>query len=94
MDALWAEMMAEPRWLAIVGLFLDMIGAVLVAGTAWFRMTTYLPYAGRATDAAKAGPVTEEYGPLWRRRGFVIVGGLLLVIGFGLQIWATRLQMP
>ena len=33
MDAFLAEMMAEPRWLMIIGLALDMVGAVLVAGT-------------------------------------------------------------
>ena len=62
-----------------------MLGAVLVAGTAWFRMTANMVWGDI---------VREEIKPLWWRRSFVTLGAVLLVVGFGLQIWATTLQMP
>ena len=87
----------EPRQLANVGLVLDMIGAVLVAFTAWLR----LKIPGRAGTNVKGiteeitwvPPADEPLRPLRVRRSFVILGGALLVIGFYFQIHANQLQM-
>ncbi len=83
----------EPRQIANVGLALDMIGAVMIAYTAWFRLKipsrTGMDFGG-FTHVPAAEEVPRS---LLVRRGFVILGGLLLVIGFGLQIYANCLQM-
>ena len=82
----------EPRQLANVGLFLDMIGAVLVAATAWLRLKTP-GRTGVDVDGFTYVPGADEAPrPLWVRRGFVVLGGLLLVIGFAFQIRANDLQ--
>jgi hypothetical protein len=80
----WAIMQAEPRWMAILGLALDLAGGVLVAAVAWMRVTAVVYYGG---------PATEPAGPLWWRRGFVVLGGFLLAAGFALQMWATYRQI-
>ena len=83
----------EPRQLANVGLALDMIGAGMIAYTAWLRLK--FP----STTGMDAGGITfvlaadEAPRPLWVRRGFVVVGGLCLIIGFAFQIYANHLQM-
>ena len=83
----------EPRQLANVGLILDMIGAVMVAYTAWLRLK--IPSrSGVDVDGFTFVPAADEAPrPLWVRRGFVVVGGALLVIGFYFQIYANQLQM-
>ncbi len=83
----------EPRQLANVGLVLDMIGAVMVAFTAWLRLK--IPSrSGVDVGGIPYVPATDEDPrPLWVRRGFVVVGGALLVIGFYFQIYANQLQM-
>ena len=74
------QLLAEPRWLAIVGLGLDLVGAILVAGTAWFRV---------ATISAYGGPGGEPEEMLKKRRWFVLIGGFLLASGFALQMYGT-----
>ena len=83
----------EPRQLANVGLFLDMIGAGMVAATALFRLK--IPSrTGMGFGEFTHVPATDEaLRPLWVRRGFVVLGGTLLVIGFAFQIRANDLQM-
>ena len=85
MTALWAMVLAEPRCLIIVGLALDVIGAVLVAFTAWARVSAVL---GFDTDKS-----TEMPKDVYRRRLMVIVGAGFLVVGFVLQGIAAWLQM-
>ena len=82
---MWEVLIAEPRWLAIMGLGMDLAGGALVATTAWFRIKTASTYGG---------PGGEPEEVLRLRRSFVYVGGSLLTLGFGLQIWATWLQIP
>ncbi len=83
----------EPRQLANFGLFLDMIGAGLVAATALWRLKTP-SMSGMDLGGIIHVPATDEDPrPLRVRRGFVVLGGLLLVIGFGFQIYANQLQM-
>ena len=85
---------AEPRGLANAGLVLDMIGAVLIAATAWMR----LKIPGKA-GVTMAGGITftgankEVRRTLWWRRALVVIGGILLVVGFYFQIHANQLQM-
>jgi hypothetical protein len=83
-NAMWELLAQEPRWLIIIGLGLDLVGGVLVAGTAWFRLEVAIPYGGPGSEAA---------GPLRWRRTFVAIGGTLLAVGFGLQMHGTWLQM-
>lgn len=88
MTALWAAVLAEPRWLVIIGLGFDAIGAVLVAITAWLRISA-VAYLGDG-----AGPnVHEEPAGLVKRRWLVFGGASLLVFGFSLQGIAAWLQM-
>ncbi len=81
---LLAAAMQEPRWLTITGLSFDIVGGVLVAAVAWVRVSVRLVYGG---------PGVEPDSPLRWRRAFILLGGALLSVGFGLQIWATVLQM-
>ncbi len=88
MITIWEAMLAEPRWIAIIGLVLDAVGAVLVAFTAWLRISavSYIGYGG--------GPnIEEERSGLINRRRLVVVGAFLLVAGFILQGIAAWLQM-
>jgi len=83
----------ETRQLANAGLFLDRIGAGMVAATALFRLKipsrTGVDFGGFTyVPAAEEAP-----RPLLVRRGFVFLGGALLVIGFGFQMYANYLQM-
>ena len=85
---------AEPRHLANVGLLFDAIGAVLIAVTALWRLS--IP--GKAGMTMAGGMVytaeNKEEGPsLWWRWALVVIGGLLLVLGFGFQIYANHLQI-
>lgn len=82
---LWSAVQAEPRWLAIIGLGIDAVGGVMVALVAWMRVTVGVYWGG---------PGQEPSGALRRRRAVVVVGGSLLALGFGLQMWATYLQIP
>lgn len=84
MTALWATMLAEPRWLVIVGLGFDAIGAVLVAWIAWARIA--MPTT--IDEIAPPGDPT-----LRLRCRMVVCGGALLVTGFGLQAIAAMMQM-
>ena len=68
----------------IVGLGLDIVGALLIAFTAWLRISMNMTWDD---------PNEPKEGLRVRRR-LVILGGLLLTVGFGLQIWGTWLQMP
>ena len=81
----WEQIVAEPKWLAIFGLFLDLVGGVLIAATAWFRVQVSVTYGG---------PGSEPKQALWRRRSAVLLGGTLLSAGFALQMVSTRLQIP
>lgn len=76
--------MGQPRWFTVAGLYLDLVGGVLIAATAWLRMSVFVGYGG---------PGSEYPGPLWWRRMLVLLGGLLLTAGFGLQIYGTQLQI-
>lgn len=82
---LWDTAMAEPRWWTIVGLGLDLVGGVLVAATAWYRI--------QMINTWKDGD-KEPLRALWWRRGAVLSGGLFLSGGFALQMYATWLQVP
>ncbi len=83
----------EPRQLANAGLFLDMIGAGMVAATALFRLKIPSRTGMDFGDFTHVPAAEEAPRLLWVRRGFVVLGGLLLVIGFGFQIYANHLQM-
>ena len=82
---MWELLAQEPRWLIIVGLGFDLVGGVLVAWTAWFRMQVAVAFGGPGVEAA---------GPLRWRRAFVVLGGALLSLGFLLQMGGTWLQVP
>ena len=82
---IWDLVMAEPKYLAIIGLGFDLVGGVLVAMTAWFRVQLSVAFGGPATESARE---------LWWRRSAVVTGGFFLSTGFGLQIVATWLQIP
>ena len=100
MTALWATVLAEPRWLVIVGLAFDAIGAVLVAITAWLRIGG-VAYLGEGTGRQpgplamdpRAAVVHEEPAGLVKRRWLVFGGASLLVVGFSLQGIAAMMQM-
>ncbi len=83
----------EPRQIANVGLALDMIGAVMIAYTAWFRLKIPSRTGMDFGDFTHVPAAEEAPRPLRVRQGFVVLGGLLLVIGFGFQIYANHLQM-
>ena len=82
---LWAVTMAEPKWWAIIGLGLDLIGGVLVALTAWMRVKVAVAYGG---------PGEEPLSTLRKRKWTVGFGAVFLTVGFLLQMWSTRLQIP
>ena len=88
----WEQVFIEPRWLIIFGLFMDLIGGTLIAATAWFRLKLAVdPLAlqmGITGSAEESGPALK-----WRRCA-VVAGGILLGLGFGLQMYATWLQIP
>ncbi len=75
-----------------MGLSLDVIGGVLIALTAWFRIQVSVSPLG-----AQVGVSEDAFEPTsglkWRRRA-VVFGGFFLTIGFGLQIWGNWLQLP
>ena len=87
MITIWETMLTEPRWIAIIGLVLDAIGAVLVAITAWLRIS------GVAVLGNGGPNVHEEHSGLAKRRWLVVVGALLLVVGFIMQAVAAWMQM-
>ncbi len=80
----WEQVFIEPKWLTIFGLFMDLIGGVLIAGTAWFRVQVAMVYGG---------PGSEPSQTLWWRRSTVLAGGSLLAAGFALQMFAAWLQI-
>lgn len=85
---------SEPRWWAIVGLSLDLVGGSLVAWTAWLR----LKFPGKTGVGVGGGltytpAIEEEPDTLRRRRIAVAVGGSLLGAGFTLQILSNWLQI-
>ena len=84
MTMIWEAMLAEPRWIAIIGLVLDAVGAVLVAWTAWARVKMTATWEEFSDEAVT---------PLKHRRRMVVWGGTLLVVGFGLQAIAALMQM-
>ena len=90
----WRIVNAEPKWLMIVGLYLDLFGGILIAFTAWFRLSIPgVTGMNMGTGMIATGDIEEPSGPLrWRRR-LVIFGGALLAGGFLLQIIANHLQM-
>ncbi len=88
----WEQVVAEPKWLAIFGLFLDLIGGVLIAATAWFRLT--LAVDPLAIQSGVTGSAEESKRILRWRRCAVVGGGTLLSAGFALQMVSTRLQIP
>ena len=90
--SIWEQLFLEPRWLTILGLFMDLIGGTLIAITAWFRLRfTVDPLA---IQSGVTGSADESERALkWRRRA-VVAGGILLGLGFGLQMYATWLQIP
>lgn len=83
----------EPRQLANVGLALDMIGAVMVAATALWRLKTPSMSGVDLGGIIHLPATDEDPRPLRVRRGFVVAGGALLAIGFAFQIYANCLQM-
>ncbi len=83
----------EPRQLANAGLFLDMIGAVLVAATALWRLKIPSRTGMDFGEFTHVPAADEAPRPLWVRRGLVVAGGALLAIGFWFQIYANQLQM-
>ena len=83
MTTIWETILAEPRWIAIIGLVLDAVGAVLVAFTAWARMKLPELY----------GATAEADQTLRPRRRMVVWGAALLVVGFILQGVAAWMQM-
>ncbi len=80
-----AEITAEPKWWAIIGLGLDLVGGVLVALTTWMRVIVNVPWGG---------PAEEPPEGLRKRRRIVVSGALLLTAGFALQMWSNTLQIP
>ncbi len=83
----------EPRQIANVGLFLDIIGAGLVAVTALWRLKTP-SMSGVDFGGIIHVPATDEDPRQLRvRRRLVAAGGVLLAIGFAFQIYANHLQM-
>ncbi len=81
----------EPRWLTMFGLGMDLIGGSLIATTAWFRLSLFVV---AVAHPEVTGSAHEPEGALkWRRRA-VVLGGILLGLGFGLQMYATWLQIP
>ncbi len=88
----WYQVLAEPKLLIIVGLGLDVIGAWMVALTAWSRVHVHVSPVGAVIGVTGYGSEPAS-GLKWRRRG-VVAGGALLMLGFGCQIWGTWLQMP
>ena len=82
---MWEAAVLEPKWLIIVGLGLDFIGAVLVAWAVWLRVKTSREWATVVEESPHA---------LRQRRTLVLLGGSLLAGGFGLQMYGTWLQVP
>ena len=90
--SIWEQVFIEPRWLTIIGLFMDLIGGGLVAFTAWFRLS--LAVDPLAIQSGVTGSAEEsDWALKWRRRA-VVAGGSLLVAGFALQMIATWWQIP
>ncbi len=94
---MWHQVLAEPRWLIIAGLGLDMVGGVLVALTAWSRVRVSISPISAPMGGAPMGVIGTGSEPgsglKWRRRS-VVAGAALLALGFAMQIWGTWLQMP
>ena len=93
--SIWEELLLEPRWLTLVGLCMDLFGGSLIAYTAWFRLSLFvvpLPIESRVSGVT--GSAHEPEGGLKWRRHAVVWGGILLGLGFVLQICATWLQIP
>ncbi len=77
------------------GLFMDLIGGTLIAVTAWFRLSLFVvPLPIESGVSGVTGSAFEPGGALKWRRGAVVAGGILLGLGFGLQMYATWLQIP
>ena len=74
----------EPRLLANTGLWMDMVCGIMIAATAWMRMKAFVGWGG---------PAVEDKKLLWVRRIGVILGAVLLAVGFYFQIHANKLQM-
>ena len=74
---------------------MDLIGGTLIAVTAWFRLSLIVvPLPIESGVPGVTGIAQEPEGPLKWRRHAVYAGGTLLGLGFGLQIFATWLQIP
>ena len=93
--SIWEQLLLEPRGLTIIGLAMDLIGGTLIAVTAWFRLRfAVVPLPIESGVSGVTGWAVEPKGALkWRRRA-VVAGGILLGLGFGLQMYATWLQIP
>ena len=92
---IWEQLLLEPRSLTIVGLAMDLIGGTLIAFTAWFRLSfVVVPLPTGSGVLGVTGIAQEPGGALKWRRVAVVVGVLLLGLGFGLQMFATWLQIP
>ncbi len=89
--SIWEQVFIEPRWLTIFGLFMDLIGGVLIAFTAWFRLR--LAVDPLAFQMGVTGSAEESERTLRWRRCAVVGGGTLLSAGFALQMVSTWLQI-
>lgn len=85
----WDQLMLEPRWFAIIGLGMDLIGGATIASAAWLRLR--LAVDPIAIGVGVTG-IAEEAVWAWRwRRRAVIDGGILLSAGFLLQMYSAWL---
>ena len=90
--SIWEQLILEPRWLTMSGLGMDLIGGTLIAVTALFRLSLFVDPL--AIQEGVTGSAEESEGALKWRRCAVYAGGTLLALGFGLQMYATWLQIP
>ncbi len=93
--SIWEQLFLEPRWLTMIGLAMDLIGGTLIAFTAWFRLSLFVvPLPIESSVLGVTGIAGESEEALKWRRCAVFAGGILLGLGFGLQMYATWLQIP
>ncbi len=93
--SIWEQLFLEPRLMTIFGLSMDLIGGTLIAVTAWFRLSLFVvPLPIESGVSGVTGSAFEPEGALKWRRCAVVAGGILLGLGFGLQMYATWLQIP
>ena len=72
--SLWQQLIAEPRWLTIIGLALDLVGGALIALTAWFRLKVSVSPLGAQIGVSEDASEPTS-GLRWRRR-IVVIGGI------------------